>query len=564
MRKICKRGGMTLAETLLVVAILAVLAGVSGYSIVNVRRNSEQTRLDAVAETLYEVANNQIKELYAFRHDKVAALSKNSLNANLPSGVTNSGKIHYAVLRQGDSGFELILPEGSFSSEWRSSDSDILVEYVPDSAVVYSVFYADSGLSMGEIYATSAVTDNASDSYIRGSRDNRLAFAKANGGKQIGYFSGYEDGVLPAELPNPDDDLVASLGTLTVAGKQLSNGEELTAKVAVKLPKEGSPSRDLLTSGGLTLRLSVANGTENSSAKRTYDLEVSGVFSDTFTFDIVIDSFKDDARRFKNIFNKGDSLPLRTPEGLNVTATKKDDLSNATDFSPGEKIFLTLTAFAGSSLSDSKVVSNTDTAEDNSLFAYDTTAGEAHIRCFRHLRNLDASSGVPASFTAAKQLYDLDFTDHADLLKWAAVYGAGRAFSPIHNDNLASYDGGGHFIHNLTVAGADGDNAGLFGQLGAAEVTVKNLTLRNVTVSGGKKHTGGVVGYATGDIKFDTVKVVNPHISGNGTGGDVGGLIGCVDGDLTVTGCEVYTEKDAITNAEKTAGAGGTGWIVQN
>lgn len=254
MRKMNRRSGMTLAEMLLTAAILGILAAVSAISIVTVRRNSEQLRLDSVAETIYEAATNQMKELYAFRHGAVDGLVRKEYYAKLSA---QNNAIHFAELGDADTGtdFDVVLPSGSISSEWRGANAKIVVEYLPASAAVYAVFFADdAGLSYADIYGDSSVAGS-----IRGDRDNRIRFAREHGGRQVGYYSGFADGALPqsANLPNPDDDMIVSLGTLTVGGRRLSNGDELVARAAVKLPKlytddaridQHTPSRELIES----------------------------------------------------------------------------------------------------------------------------------------------------------------------------------------------------------------------------------------------------------------------------------------------------------------------------
>lgn len=294
---------------------------------------------------------------------------------------------------------------------------------------------------------------------------------------------------------------------------------------------------------------------------KTFDLAVrnwnSSLNDVTISLDIVLDSFRVGAAQFKEIFVAGTKQPLCeniSPAGVTVQVTTP--LSPGT-FRPGEALTLTLTASAAGVTS-----SNTGRAEDNSLFGPDTSEGAASIRCFRHLQNLDTATSGVSGITAAKQNYDIDFEDAADG-KWAdaSVYGD-RKFTPVTNDALTGYDGDGHLIRNLTVTAAGGD-AGLFGRLGGTDehlVTIQNLTLKNITVTGGAQRAGGVAGYVTGDLKAENVKVIDPHISGSGTdggGGDIGGLVGRVDGSLTAEGCAVYTENPS--GAAETAD-----WIVLN
>lgn len=543
LQRLHKRAGFTLVEVLLVLGVMAVLATVSAYSIAGLRRSAEQAHLDAVAQTLYALADSRLKELYSFHYGEVEKLVKSD--------------DHYALLAPGDQTvhyvrmdmpelFETILPPGSFSSSWRGANAKIVVEYLPASASVYSVFYTDAG----DVGYDSFYGDAAAAKALRGDRSGRT-------GTHVGYYSGFSDGELPTGgLPDPEDELVLSLGTLTAGGRHLDNGEELVAKVAVKLPKAGSSSgKQLREAGSLTLTLSVTGQT--SGARADFPLPVSGwEDASVFSFDLVLDSLRE-KQQFKDIFvgTGGERQPLpearnKYPAGLIVgSASAVYVLGDA--LIPGESLALTLTADWPDKPAD--VVPAASQATDNSLFAWDTAGERASIRCGRHLQNLDEATSGVTGYTSAKQNYDIDFEDSAPG-KWAAVY-PDRKFTPITNGSLragsaedessASYDGGGHTIRNLRVAVSKDENAGLFGKLGgdadpAKDTMIRDLTLWNVSVTGGA-YTGGVLGYATGNLTLIKVCVINPHITGLST--YTGGLAGHAEGSVTVSGCRVYTEK---------------------
>ena len=60
-----RTAGFTMTEILLVVAILAVLFGVTAVGLVQMQKELRQKELDSKAETIYMVAQNRLTELAA-------------------------------------------------------------------------------------------------------------------------------------------------------------------------------------------------------------------------------------------------------------------------------------------------------------------------------------------------------------------------------------------------------------------------------------------------------------------------------------------------------------------
>ena len=107
-----------------------------------------------------------------------------------------------------------------------------------------------------------------------------------------------------------------------------------------------------------------------------------------------------------------------------------------------------------------------------------------------------------------------------------------------------TFDGGGHTITGLTINQSGTDYVGLFGCIGQ-RVTVKNLTLENVNITG-HDNVGGVVGYTDYNSSTVTGCTVSGTVSGNSNVGGVvgynhtGNVIGCTaSGDVTGMGDRV-------------------------
>jgi len=103
------------------------------------------------------------------------------------------------------------------------------------------------------------------------------------------------------------------------------------------------------------------------------------------------------------------------------------------------------------------------------------------------------------------------------------------------------FDGNGHTISNLVIKG--NHDQGFIGTLDGG--TVKNLTLRNPQVySSGQNGVGAVVGITGTNAKIEYCQVIGGSVeSGQGSSeGCVGGLVGYVNNNTTITACSASCE----------------------
>lgn len=196
---------------------------------------------------------------------------------------------------------------------------------------------------------------------------------------------------------------------------------------------------------------------------------------------------------------------------------------------PGENLTISVNVSVDNDLVEPAVIENIRT---NSLFAdaRDGSNGRtAVITCGRHLQNLDQDSGLNSQtvqnrvITAAVQEQDVEFKTEAED-GWKVLYD-GMTFKPIENKNLTSYDSTYQsmsnaaayhpVIYDLTAAVENGD-AGLFA---AFEGDLKNIRLAGATITGS---------------------------------GNVGGLVGNLNGQTTIEGCWVYLSSARNHAADKT------------
>jgi hypothetical protein len=109
---------------------------------------------------------------------------------------------------------------------------------------------------------------------------------------------------------------------------------------------------------------------------------------------------------------------------------------------------------------------------------------------------------------------------------WLPI-GGNRSNNDTNNNFTGHYDGNGYFIFNLTVVQPGNSNVGLFGHIGAegeVATSIKNVSLRNVIVIGGRG-TGALVGRVTGNhnTRIENCSVEQGYVRGDAA---TGGLVG--------------------------------------
>ena len=118
-----KSDGFTIAELLIVVAILLVLFGVAFVSYDTIVKNTRQAHLDKRAEAIYYAAQSRMMELYVSKITDEAAtenlrpLQENSATASV-SGV--DGKLVYISSSGTGDATELFLSDGTLNDELRA------------------------------------------------------------------------------------------------------------------------------------------------------------------------------------------------------------------------------------------------------------------------------------------------------------------------------------------------------------------------------------------------------------------------------------------------------------
>ena len=559
MKKLKKNLGMTMAEMLIVVAIIAVLGGVASVAVWNYQRSLGQLERDGIAKEIFVAAQNH---LTAAHGQGYLGLSGSDFGTEDTTS-TIVGDYYY-VVNGGASGagvFKQMLPFGSVDETVRAGGSYI-IHYQKGTGLVLDVFYCTRSGSPTQYNVSSLENGDYSLAMnARSSKENRKTgvWRNANNGPILGYYGGVDGAVLP-QINKPLEP-----PTINVV-----NAEKLY--VEVNNPNTEQPiavSIRLLIKG-------LSSGTEHY-INVTDD-------SQTIILDDITSSSDSDGhfgyRRF-------DDMPT----------TQSDN-----GFIPGENIEIQAVAFSTGALANiaysNKVTTNSlfesianlldETEAPISASSEDKIFETAYIGNIRHLENLDANVSnlgtqitrddlEKISITSAKQTTDFSwetFKDQTNKNNTKVYYSSSigsdynpstqtkvQSYFPIEPDFVTSfaYDGQSHSISDVAVD-IVGD-AGLFGSTTNVS-EIKNLELIDFSITG-TTSAGALAGTLNGctvtnvlarnkdNITSTTKKIIAKGATVNNvTVGDAGGLIG-----KTVSGKIVqYSAAAVIVNGTVNAG----------
>lgn len=504
--------GFTLAETLIVVAILIILAALAFISVITQQRNMAKLKYDGYAKEIFIAAQNHLTMA-----ESQGYLGLETEKFGIPD--PNEPGVYYFVVNvSGATGavtfgdgtvLDLMLPLAAVDDTVRQG-GQYIIRYHKDSAQVLDVFYWSANASPARFSLTYEDEDYADFLSKRGNKDALKSYG--DGKAVVGYYGGVE----AAGLTHGE--------ALKAPNILIRNGETLT--VEVRNPNTGIT--------GATLKLVI----EGLSSGKT---KVLNLAADSSLITVTLDDISDDSTRFRSLFP---------------------------GFIPGENLRIQAVAQNNSELTN---VAYSAKKTTNSLFADGTDAETAKIAFFRHLENLDNNesglsyNGDDVMITKAEQITDLS---------WST--GLGYDYAPVSPGYALDYDGMHKSISDLVIGAADGNRcAGVFGKL-AGELdysgnpikgSVRDLELidLNVSVSGGAavgtlagtteeiavsnvlaRNSGkdktatvtgsGSVGGLIGAVDGGTVEKCAAALVVKSTGGDAGGLIGSVDGG-SVSGC---------------------------
>lgn len=558
--------GFTLAELLVVVAILMILAGVSFVAINEYIRNLQVLEMDNTAKEIFIVAQNHLSQAYASGELQRAGedgdyygipISKpNYLNFEDSDDSEDTGAEYYYCHYDGYSlgshektgVLSTMLPKYSIDDEIADYGNYIIV-YEKNTATVQGVFY--NGKS--HTYFGSIKPHDFSDAEARGNDDTLEATNKSTGRDKrkhyledsvIGWYGADGKDIIPEKTFEP----------LTL---RVTNGSTLKAVVTNPNYSAVNTSQVLnlivigLTSGKETT-ISLTNGAEVS-----FDLD-------------------------------------------DITRPKKHFCNLFPDFIPGENLRIY------AKLSDTSVFAKpkySNEEVENSLFeSYSDNGSEksiAEISNIRHLENLDYKiSKLGVTVEKAEQTDNLIYSGSesfvADTNNSNKVYPhenseplSSNGYYSVSNDDLIEYDGQNHTISAIHAETGVNGNIGIFSETSgsASRFRLKNLTVKDSSFNG-TNDTAALIGHSNNKVVINNCTVDNTVVNGandtatfighsdkgvsiddgtvtgnrtevNSSSGNAGGLVGTCDGNLEISDSIVSGNEVIISASATNKSSGG-------
>ena len=518
-----KKKGYTLAEVLATVAILLILMAIAVPAIFSIRKNLRQKALDNKAELIYTAVQNNLVKLQSNGNSSLYDGEKTA-NAmgRTPSDATKEQKLYYALSSEkADTKRAASVLVTTDTVDGELYNNYWVVEYNPESASVYAVFYSESD-------SIKQYDPNTYDSFRY--KDNRLS-----DGARIGYYGGDAlDGsntavLAPKITVTNEEKLVATITCMRPGqdDKKLGFDVVLSDDQGNKLNLSYKAVGDKLVHTADDLYLADQSPADQEKADSN---EESSIVGRSYTLKITLDDLKNEASRFVSIYGEKNQqlanrkiTPLNAGTNLHIKVTVRSD--------------------------NYKIDGIATECTTNSLFADQSTSNQAVVYYGRHLQNLDLASGVTEGITEAVVKNPVHFEkqedkEEGDTSSWYSCYGD-KAFTPITNTYLKKFSGERTaIIYHLTVkegvkiAGTERKGAGMFAVL-KDSMTVENLRLAGTTIA------------ITGEGKEKV---------------SVGAIAGETTGSAKITNCEVYLDTEDIEGKNENdvwiSGAGIQGGLI--
>ena len=518
--------GFTLAEVLVTVAIIIILAGVTFVSVAQYQKNLSLMEMDGTAKEIFIAAQNHLSVAKASGDlDRLAEqANKSAIGTKLDSKsvsayASNTSGEYYSVIHNVMSGTEsytpteskqildMMLPFGALD-ETVSVSGNYAIVYELKSASVVAVLYSGAGNASFGNAAVITLDDGDVNAIptLYNDKSKRKSYQKDDVTAIVGCYTGTAgSAAIPTE-------------TLEAPKLEVRNENQLHVIVSDK------NTTDIVT---LIIR-GVQSGTV---AQRILQRNTGDGNTGSGTFDVTLDDITGDGSyRFANIISSSSGSIKR------FTATEGND------FIPGENIEISARVSSTTGLATPKesakyTVSSLFGDVNETKDAGNTTV---YIRNLRHLENLGANvSGFTAALgtgttsgsskmvnITAEQKNDITMFsmstsgttsgNHFENLRGSKIYGMEQeaTFAAIDVNYPLVYHGNQHEIHDVSIGAQNGHSAaGIFGKVTDPEsssvdasLSVRDLILRNDRVSGTNVlNAGMLVGETTKNLTVDGV-----------------------------------------------------------
>ena len=534
MTKKRNNGGFTLAEMLIVVAIIIILMGVAFVAVQNHQRSMTRLEFDGIAKEIFFAAQNHLTEAQSQGY---LDISSNQLGEPGKVASDKEEDIYY-ILSSNDhlKIKELMLPRYAIVPS-----GSYIIRYQLSSAKVLDVFYSVPGRSsMLTVSGTTLGSGYFSyENLMSECRGEEKASTRQNYHNAVVGWYGGEDAVpFGARLKAPTFDVI---NEKTLHVEISDDSDNASIPHIVKLIVTGKTS-------GAEAYFPLWGAAVNENSGRT-------IKNADDSYSVLLDSVTESGKHFAEIIS-----------------------NNSKHFIPGEDLTVKVVTFSTETLANvamsAEKVTNSLFADPypykenepvrGSSFDKDHVVGIANCR---HLENLDSAVSklienstevdVELEVEKAFQTDDLDWDGYG---KAYALSGSTEAYWPVtpsYSSNGVTqkssleYDGQGHSVSNIKVE-HNGDS-GLFGTLTSGSA-VNNLELIDFDITG-TTSAGALVGTANGteitnvvahnsETKDSTFNNSGDSAKPNVTATSAaGGLIGSMSGgSVTKSAAAVYVK----------------------
>ncbi|MGO5160566.1 MULTISPECIES: glycine-rich protein [unclassified Bilifractor] len=608
------RRGFTLAEMLLTVAIIGILAAFAFVAVIRYQKSLKQTELDDTAREIFVAAQNHMTVARASGNwDTYVAEAESqtgggsdrlgkamgavaggtggpsdydgsigSWDSSWADGTLGKDEKHdfryVTVSADGKSDpriLSMILPDDSIDETLRGN-GNILIEYDAETATVYGVWYCKPADLKKASTGSTSIADTTA--YNNKNRTSKSARMKSN--PMVGYYGGAASAAKEGESENDnisaiienDDRLMLEVAVpeqkesdsaasqraytvkATVTGQTSGNSREISLGTSKGIAS-GSTTNLM---GGSGLNGVIQRGSGSSNKYRLY----------YYTLDSVTDGA--DGHFASQFCNSASANEKPLIPGENLTITVRLVYGDETEKSDAEKKDTLSADGAGKSV----------TLSCNSLFANGSNSGgdkgTARIAYGRHLQNLSTvvsgvnftgSTGAQVSgsrsgsavITKAKMLNDLDWSNMTiRFLSEKAMKRTTGSTSAGGGAGTASYSVSSYNNTWNTAVGAALTAAGNFYSISDSALTEFNgngFAISNLQIGAASATAGS--GTGTPDKTGSGPKTTTPEEMNKSEGSTCAGLFGYIDAGTT-GGNTMTIQRLTLKNptAEKAAYAG--------
>ena len=538
------RAGFTLAEVLIVIAIMAILASFGFVAVNQYNKRLTLLEMDDTAKKIFLAAQNHltISDTSGTWKQLVVKLEDEDFKMGVPCPFDNRYKVIYggkdASGNKADVNetLNLILPLNAVNL---AGDGSYAIVYDKDTAAIYGVYYsASSTFGNGQ---NDSFCGTVLDDLGKGEGTDNLRNSKEQRKKQTPLIGYYGNATGTSKIP---DTKLDALEKVKVWFTNKPDALTLHIYDPNHLTFENSDNENLeITITGERSRESITysvKGPEDSGKKRFVFSKES---SENKLF-LNPPKSAEDSEGYTIIF---DSLAGKHFQHLLPT------------FYPGENITAQVILTRGNETTGKEIV--TGAATDNSLYEqiYQTTANDAdgkyaaRVTYLRHLENLSTDiSGITTK--SANGSDSKAFSVQKGILTNTIDLKDSMFIGIVPDTALEEFDGNGKSILNMssTAPAGKGGN-GLFADVERTSAQpgfeIKNLTMESPVVTNGGEVASGVL---IGDFKGDGLSIKNITINGNVTveaGQQAGGIIGLAETENAVELSNVHVtakEKETI------------------